>query len=128
MGRIVSPVTILNYAEPSKSILCDALVDTGSAYTVLPTAWRDRLGKFQLADTVTIETADQRTLSGEICGPLRVEVEGFRPVSADVLFLEMEPKDGRYEPLLGYLVLEAIPAAVDMLGHRLVPVKAIDLK
>ena len=30
--------------------------------------------------------------------------------------------------LSGYLVLEAIPAAVDVLGHRLVPVKALDLK
>ena len=128
MGRIVAPVTITNYAEPSKNLLCDALVDTGSAYVVLPMAWRDRLEPLQLAERVTIETADQRTLTGQIGGPVRVEVEGFRPVSADVLFLDMEPKNGGYEPLLGYLVLEAIPAAVDMLGHRLVPVKHIDLK
>jgi predicted aspartyl protease len=129
MGRIVSPVTITSYAEPSRSVACDALVDTGAAHMVLPRAWREKLGKLDLMDTVTVETADQREVQAEICGPVRVEVEGFRAVSADVVFLEMQPnKHGRYEPLIGYLVLEAIPAAVDMLGHRLVPVKHFDLK
>ena len=65
----------------------------------------------------------------QICGPVRVEVEGFRAASTDVLFLDMQPnKRGSYEPLIGYLVLEAIPAAADMLGHRLVPVTHFDLK
>lgn len=129
MGRIVSPVTITNYSEPARSIHCEALVDTGAAHMVLPAAWREKLGTLGLVDTVTIETADQRELTAQICGPLRVEVEGFRAVSTDVLFLEMQPSTlGGYEPLIGYLVLEAIPVAVDMLGHRLVPVKHFDLK
>ena len=129
MGRIVSTVTLTNYAEPAKSFTCEALVDPGAAHLVLPSAWREKLGKLELADSVTIETADQRQVTAEIGGPVRVEVEGFRPVSADVLFLEMQPNiHGRYEPLIGYLVLEAIPVAVDMLGHRLVPVKNFDLK
>lgn len=129
MGRIVSPVTITNYADPARLLTCDALVDTGAAHMVLPAAWREKLGRLELVDTVTIETADQREVSAQICGPVRVEVEGFRAVSADVLFIDMQPnKRGSYEPLIGYLVLEAIPAAVDMLGHRLVPVKHFDLK
>jgi len=40
----------------------------------------------------------------------------------------MEPLEGGYEPLLGYLILEQSQVAVDMVGHRLVPVKYIDLK
>ena len=32
------------------------------------------------------------------------------------------------EPLLGYVMLEQAQAAVDMLGHRLVPVQYMDLK
>jgi hypothetical protein len=40
----------------------------------------------------------------------------------------MTPENGDYEPLLGYLVLESSQAAVDMLGHRLVHVKHMDLK
>lgn len=42
--------------------------------------------------------------------------------------VDMEPDDGEYEPLLGYLVLEQCGAAVDMIGHRLIPVKYMDLK
>ena len=55
-------------------------------------------------------------------------MEGFRPVHGEVMFVDMHPEDGQDEPLLGYIVLEAIPAAVDMLGHRLVGVKHLDLK
>ncbi len=40
----------------------------------------------------------------------------------------MHPADGFYEPLLGYLILEQSGAAVDVLGHRLVHVKHMDLK
>jgi len=44
MGRIVTSVKIENVSDPSKSIRCDALVDTGASFLVLPSAWRDRLG------------------------------------------------------------------------------------
>ena len=40
----------------------------------------------------------------------------------------MTPDNGSYEPLIGYVVLEQSQAAVDMLGHRLVHVKRMDLK
>jgi hypothetical protein len=40
----------------------------------------------------------------------------------------MEPADGDYEPLIGYIVLEQSLAGVDMIGHRLVPIKHMDLK
>ncbi len=33
-----------------------------------------------------------------------------------------------YEPLIGYIVLEQSRAAVDMIGHRLLHVKKMDLK
>ena len=32
------------------------------------------------------------------------------------------------EPLLGYILLEQSRAAVDLVGHRLLPVKTFDLK
>ena len=46
----------------------------------------------------------------------------------EVAFVEMKPADGEYEPLIGYIVLEQSQAAVDMLGHRLVKIKHMDLK
>ena len=43
--------------------------------------------------------------------------------------MEMDKNEkGDYEPLLGYVLLEQIPVAIDRLGHRLVPVKYIDAK
>ena len=40
----------------------------------------------------------------------------------------MKPDNGEFEPLVGYLVLEQSQIAVDMLGHRLIPVRYLDLK
>ncbi len=128
MGRIVTSVKIENVSDPSKSIRCDALVDTGASFLVLPTAWRDRLGDLETIQTVELETVTQQTVQGEVCGPVRIQIEGFRPIYNEVLFIEMTPEDGSYEPLLGYIILEQSQAAVDMLGHRLIHVKRMDLK
>lgn len=128
MGRIITSVRIDNIADPAMSMRCDALVDTGAAFMVLPSAWKDRLGELDVIQTIDLETATQELVQGEICGPVRIQIEGFRPIYNEVLFLDMNPEDGIYEPLIGYIVLEQSQAAVDMLGHRLVPVKHMDLK
>lgn len=128
MGRIVASVTITNISEPTKNLRCDALVDTGASFMVLPNAWKDRLGDLEVVDTISLETATQETVEGEIRGPVRLQIEGFRPVFNEVLFVEMKPEDGIYEPLLGYIVLEQSQAGVDTLGNRLVPIKHMDLK
>src|ERR1041384_5908677 len=128
MGRIVSSVTITNIADPSKNLRCDALVDTGASFMVLPNAWKDRLGDVETVETISLETATQDKVEGEIRGPVRIQLEGFRPIFNEVLFVEMNPEDGIYEPLIGYIVLEQSQAGVDMLGHRLVPIKHMDLK
>lgn len=95
---------------------------------VLPNAWKDRLGELEVLDTISLETANQTKVEGEIRGPVRIQLEGFRPIFNEVLFVEMNPEDGIYEPLVGYIVLEQSQAGVDMLGHRLVPIKHMDLK
>lgn len=128
MGRIVSSVTITNISDSPKSLRCDALVDTGASFMVLPNAWKDRLGELEVVDTIALETATQATVEGEIRGPVRIQLEGFRPIFNEVLFVEMTPPDGIYEPLIGYIVLDQSQAGVDMLGHRLIPIKHMDLK
>ena len=128
IGKIIASVTIDNVADKSKSIRCDALVDTGASFMVLPMAWRDRLGKLETMTEVEMETATQETIKGVVCGPVRIQIEGFRPIHHEVAFVEMTPENGEYEPLIGYLVLEHSQAGVDMLGHRLVKVKHMDLK
>ena len=128
MGRIVASVKIDNVADDSKSLRCDALVDTGASFMVLPAAWRDRLGELETTTQVEMETATQQTIKGEVCGPVRIQIEGFRPIYSEVSFVDMQPEDGKYEPLIGYLVLEQSQAGVDVLGHRLVHIKHMDLK
>jgi hypothetical protein len=46
----------------------------------------------------------------------------------EVLFIDRQPEDGAYEPLIGYIPLEQAQAAVDRVGHRLVKVSRVDLK
>jgi len=127
MGRIVTSVTIRNIASADR-LRCDALVDTGASHMILPQAWRDRLGRLESLDTVELELANQALTHGEVCGPVKIQIEGFRPIFTEVLFVSMQPVDGQFEPLIGYLVLEQSQAAVDMVGHRLVHVKRLDLK
>jgi len=128
MGRIVATVRIANLHEADKRITCDALVYTGASYMVLPSAWRERLGELEEIATVPLETATQGTVEGKICGPVRIQIEGFRPIYNEVLFVDMNPENGEDEPLIGYVILEQSQAAVDMLGRGLIPVKHMDLK
>lgn len=128
MGRITVETTIENGADSTFRIRCGALVDTGAACLTLPNAWRDRLGPLMRLDTVAVETATQAVATGDICGPVLLRLERFRPVLAEVLFIETNPSDGQYEPLIGYIPLEQAQAAVDLVGHRLAKVNRVDRK
>ena len=138
MGRIVVQTKVTNLFEEDKFIRCGMLVDTGAGALILPMAWKERLGKFKRTEAVEHQLANQEVLRGEACWPVEIReacwpveirIDGFRPVANEVVFVDMGSKDeGEYEPLLGYVILEQAQAAVDMLGHRLVPVKYIDMK
>ena len=78
--------------------------------------------------TVELVTADQRVVTGEVCGPVTIRIEGFEPVSSEVTFVEMELESGRYTPLLGYTVLEQAGIAVDVVGHRLLKIPHMVLR
>jgi predicted aspartyl protease len=128
MGRIIANVSIKSLFEPDLIVQCDALVDTGAAHMVFPKAWKSRLGKLNRIREIDCETAAQQLVKGEVSGPVEIKIEGFDPVYSEILFLDMEPEDGIYEPLIGYIILEQAQAAVDMVGHRLLHVKKADLK
>jgi len=86
MGRIVVETTIENVFDPSHTLRCDALVDTGAAYLTLPNAWRDRLGPLTEPGTVDVEMTNQGVIQGLICGPVLLHMERFHPVLAEVLY------------------------------------------
>lgn len=77
MGGVITSVQISNVQEPSNTLRCDAMVDTGDTFMVLPSAWKDRLGELQTIEKVRLETATQATVEGEICGPVRIQLERF---------------------------------------------------
>lgn len=128
MGRIVADTTVTNRFDDDKSIACGMLVDTGAGALVLPTSWKDRLGSFVRAEPVELQLANQQVIRGEACGPVEITIQGFRPVWNEVIFLDADEAGEDVDPLLGYVILEQAQAAVDMLGHRLVPVQYIDMK
>jgi predicted aspartyl protease len=119
MGEIYSFVTITSFADPSKTMKFQALIDTGASYLTLPNTWKDQLGKLDLIEAIEVRTATQEKVPGEVCGPVKIQIEGFRPIASEVLFIDMEPDDGNYEPLLGHLALQQAGVAIDLLSHRL---------
>ena len=127
MGRIVTSVEVRNLATGCAKRL-DALVDTGASHLTLPLAWKEQLGAFEGEEQVQMRIATQDVVDASVCGPALIKVEGFRAVYSEVLFVDMAPVDGEYEPLVGYIPLEQCGAAVDLLGHRLLPVGYLDLK
>lgn len=129
MGRIIVPVKITNLFDEDKSIQYEMFVDTGAGALILPQAWKERLGEFKRSEPVELQLANQEVVRGEACWPVEIKIDGFRPVANEVIFVDMGLNgDNSYEPLLGYVILEQAQVAVDMLGHRLVPVRYIDMK
>jgi len=128
MGRIVAQLKIINPLEKDKFIECSALVDTGASHLTLPMAWKHKLGQLDDYHQAEAEMASQETVSAELAGPVRIEIEGFGASYGEVLFVEMKPRGEDYEVLLGHLPLQYARIAVDMVGHRLLPVKYVDCK
>jgi predicted aspartyl protease len=79
MGEIYSFVTITSFADPSKTMKFQALIDTGASYLTLPNTWKDQLGKLDLIEAIEVRTATQEKVPGDVCGPVKIQIEGFRP-------------------------------------------------
>jgi predicted aspartyl protease len=129
MGEIYVDLTIENGRESGGSVSCRAMVDTGAFGLILPSVWKAQLGDMPELSLVDLEMADQRVVTAEIRGPVVVQLEGFRRVGSEVIFVDMEPRaDGSYEPLVGYTVLELANVVIDMRRHCLVAKKYHKLK
>lgn len=128
MGRIVAQVELSNPLESDNPIIFSAFVDTGAGALILPSSWRGRFGEFANEEQIEFLLANNEVVS-VACGPVGIRIERFRKIFNEVMFMDMQAgDDGEYQPLLGYVILEQAQVAVDMLGHRLVPVKYIDCK
>ena len=129
MGEVIVELTVENRLDPERRIVCRGMVDTGAYGLILPAAWKNRLGELPDVTLVDLEMADQRVATAEIRGPVRIQLAGFRRVDTEVIFVDMAPrKDGSYEPLIGYTVLELANVDIDMRRHCLVARKYYKLK
>lgn len=126
MGRIVVSVKVENALMPSiPAMQMDALVDTGSSRLTLPNAWRERLGDFPRTRKAVAHTASE-TVDAIICSPAVITIAGFPQIDGEILFMDMEPIDGEYQPILGYIPLESCEALADMQSHCLRKAKYVD--
>ena len=72
------------------------MVDTDASYMVLPSAWRDRLGKLEEIATVALDTAKQETVGSKNYEPVRIQIEEFSPIHNEALFIDVKPENGEY--------------------------------
>ena len=86
MGRIVANVRIGSLLDPGKTLECDALVDTGSAYMVLPKAWQGRLGKLNVIREIDCEAATQALVRGRSAGRSKSASKDSRRFTAKSCF------------------------------------------
>ena len=127
-GRILTHVTIVNALDPAREIGCEALVDTGAWGLMLPRAWKERLGAFQMTRTVEMVAADQRVVSGEVCGPVTIQIED-RVAEERSVSAALEPHVHE-----GHLARHRLPAleqaglAADPVGGRLLKIPHMDLR
>ncbi len=116
MGTFSCPIEIVS-ADGTRSETVDALVDTGSTYTCLPTTLLRELGiaprrriQSELADGSMVEDA---------IGEARIRIEGVETTTIVVFVGEGAPA------LLGAYTLEGALLAVDPVQQRLGPTHAL---
>ena len=113
MGTFNRPIR-LDSMDGEQSLQLDALVDTGSFYTIVPSSLLKRLGVVP-TDNVRLELADGRRVTCDL-GETRATIAGRSTVTW-VAFGE----DG-VEPVLGAYTLEGLRLSVDPVQETLVPI------
>ena len=114
MGIFKEPLRLASMGG-ERSVEMEALVDTGSFYTLVPAKLLKEL-EVEPFDAYTVELADGRLVDHDV--GLAVATVCERTVPILVLF-----GDDDIEPLLGAFALEALLLAVDPCNTRLVPLK-----
>ena len=116
MGTFTVPVEV---GSPSggQFIQVEALVDTGSTYTVISRDVLDRLG-IESIETVPFELGDNRIVEYEV-GEARVRLDGRERTTLVVFGAEGA------SPLLGATTLQLFNLAADATRERLVTVPAL---
>ena len=116
MGTITVPIQVGDLAG-RQFIEVDALVDTGSTDTVLPSNVLEQLG-IEPVDRYTYKLADDRIVEYEV-GDGRIRIDGRERI-APIVF---GPRG--VAPLLGATALEIFHLVVDPVERRLITVPGL---
>lgn len=116
MGTFTVPIQVGGLAG-QQFIQVDALVDTGSTDTVLPSNVLEQLG-IEPVDRYTYKLADDRIVEYEV-GDGRIRIDGRERI-APIVF---GPRD--VAPLLGATALEIFHLRVVPVERRLIPVPGL---
>ena len=116
MGTFSHPIEVFS-ADGSRSVTVDALVDTGSTYTCLPTPLLRQLGAVPRR-RIQSELADGSVIEDEI-GEVSLRLQGIEFNTIVVFAGDSAPA------LLGAYTLEGALLAVDPVRQRLIPARAL---
>ena len=116
MGTFHWPVTVIS-ADGLRRETVDALVDTGSTFTALPSALLERLG-IERGPSLDFTLADGSVMWQE-AGESWLSVDGVE-ANCIVLFAEDD-----LLPLLGADTLEAVEMLVDPVRELLLPLRML---
>ncbi|MBI5528729.1 MAG: aspartyl protease family protein [Deltaproteobacteria bacterium] len=114
MGKVLEKVRLSSLLDPTKSIVVEAVVDTGATMLVLPENLVSELGLRKIRE-VTVKYANNTTQKKEIFAGLLIEIKG-RIGNFDAL-AEVEGS----EPLIGQIVLEELDLVVEPRTRSLIP-------
>lgn len=116
MGTFHAAISVGNPDGSGRPVLVSALVDTGAAYSVLPSALLTRLGIVPSESGHRFRLADGRRVEYDI-GIVLLTIAGQTEI-CEVIF----GSDGQY--LLGANALETFALAVNPVAERLMPIAA----
>ena len=118
MGTFSCPIEVFSN-DGRRSVIVDALVDTGSTYTCLPGTVLRELGILPVRN-VQAKLADGRVIDDEL-GEAKVRLQGVESTTIVIFAEEGAPA------LLGAYTLEGSLLAVDPVELRLVPAIALKM-
>jgi len=116
MGTFTVPIQVGDLAGQN-FVELDALVDTGSTYTVLSKDVLDRLG-IDIREPRAFDLADDRVVE------YPVGYASIRLANQEIIAMVVFADEGT-TPLLGATALETASVAVDPVHQKLVPVHAL---
>ena len=115
VGRFSVKITVGNPLDPAKSATVECLVDTGAAYSRLPSDLLDSLGITHFDERPAIFADGRRSL----CRVGRAEFI-YHARQTPALVVLGEPGA---PALLGAMTLECLGLGVDPIGNRLIPIE-----